>query len=85
MENLYNSPYSYWPSFPYYTLADYHNHTLPEDYISPNSYAAQLRLTPTDMALILQKQHKLMQNEFTQPLTQPTTYHNHTTWAKSPE
>ena len=49
MDNIYNNS-------PYYTLANYYNYTLPEDYISPNSAAAQLGLTPADMAPILQEQ-----------------------------
>ena len=72
MDNIYNNS-------PYYTLANYYNYTLPEDYISPNSAAAQLGLTPADMAPILQEQYELMRDELTQPppaLTRSTTtYH----------
>jgi hypothetical protein len=69
MDNIYNNS-------PYYTLANYYNHPLPEDYISPNSAAAQLGLTPADMAPILQEQHELMRDELAQPppaLTRPAT------------
>jgi len=72
MDNIYNNS-------PYYTLANYYNYTLPEDYISPNSAAAQLGLTPADMAPILQEQYELMRDELAQPppaLTRSTTtYH----------
>src|ERR1700689_3498474 len=72
MDNIYNNS-------PYYTLANYYNHTLPEDYISPNSAAAQLGLTLADMAPILQEQYELMRDELAQPppaLTRSTTtYH----------
>ena len=69
MDNIYNNS-------PYYTLANYYNYTLPEDYISPNSAAAQLGLTPADMAPILQEQYELMRDELAQPppaLTRPDT------------
>src|ERR1700691_6061963 len=69
MDNIYSNS-------PYYTLANYYNHTLPEDYISPNSAAVHLGLTPTDMAPILQEQYELMQDELAQPplaLTRPAT------------
>ena len=77
-------PFSYEPSSPYNILAYNHNHTLPEDYISPNSAAAQLSLSPAEMAPILQEQQELMWNEFTQPPAEPATYYNHTTWVESP-
>ena len=67
----------------YYYYND--SHTLPEDYISPNSAAAQLGLTPADMAPILQVQYELMRDEFAQPPTQPTAYHNHAIQADSPQ
>ena len=70
-------PFSYEPSSPYNILAYNHNHTLPEDYISPNSAAAQLGLSPPEMAPILQEQQELMWNEFTQPPAEPATYYNH--------
>src|SRR6202167_2451449 len=69
MDNIYNNS-------PYYTLANYYYSTLPEDYISPNSAAAQLGLTPADMAPILQEQYELMRDELAQPppaLTRPDT------------
>ena len=75
----------YEPNTPYYIPADYYNHPLPDDYISPNSAAAEFGLTPADMALILQEQRVLMRDEFAQPQTQPTAYHNHTTRAESPQ
>jgi hypothetical protein len=73
---------AYGPSTPYYTSAE---DTLSPDYISPNSDAALLSLTPADMASILQEQQELMRDKLAQPLTQPTTYHYHTTQAESPQ
>jgi hypothetical protein len=53
----------YEPGSPHYIPAYNHSHTLPADYISPNSPAAQLGLTPADMAPILQEQQELMRDE----------------------
>jgi hypothetical protein len=78
-------PASYEPNTSYYIPGDYYNHPLPDDYISPNSAAAEFGLTPADVALMLQEQRELMRDELAQPQAQPTTYHNHTTQAKSPQ
>jgi hypothetical protein len=75
---------SHYINSPYHIPAYNHNHTLPADYISPNSAAAQLGLTSAEMAPILQEQRELMRDEFTQPPTEPTTYYKHTTRAESP-
>ena len=54
MDHNYYYPYNY-------------SHTLPEDYISPNSAAAHLGLTSAEMAPILQEQRELMRDEYAQP------------------
>ena len=74
----------YGPDSPYHIPAYNHNCYLPPDHIHPNSAAAQLGLTLEELTPILQDCENL-QNEFAQPLTEPTTYHNHTIRAESPQ
>ena len=53
-------------------------HTQPEIIIHPNSTAAQLGLTPAELAPILREQQEYLRDEVAQPpptFTQPTTVH----------
>ena len=76
--------YYYGPGSPYYIPAYNQNHNFTSDQpIHPNSAAAQLGLTPEELAPILREQQ--CEYEFAQPPTQPTAYHNHAIQAKPPQ
>jgi hypothetical protein len=81
MDDSYNSPFTYWPS-PYYIPAHNPSYIHSPDYIHSDSIAGQLGLTPEELAPIEQKHCQFLCEEFAQPLTQPTTYHNNHTPTK---
>jgi hypothetical protein len=72
----------------YYINSDFHIPSYselraPPDHIHPNSAAAQLGLTPEELAPVLREQQ--YEYECAQPPTQPTTCHNHYAQAKPPQ
>ena len=50
----------YYLNSPYHIPAYNHNHTIPAETVHPNSPAAQLGLTPAEIAQVLQEQRELM-------------------------
>jgi hypothetical protein len=53
-------------------------------HIHPNSSAAQLGLTPSDLEPILQDQREYLQNEYAQPPANQATSYHHNTRIKTP-